>query len=258
MKSLVVAFAALLFCLIAATKGNKNLFKFQVDESDDNDEYLVTFSYASSASGHGKLRRTTDSSKVVFGVEMAAKIYDVDLNADASLELVPAHSGYSVKTAAQIGTIAGFTATYLMQAQRLYDCPRLVLRHNLTTVPDDLFYFSSGLQETCGEGNDSRLTIDVDLRSSLSPLLTTHLEQLFVFAENSGWESMNATNTAMDIAVGAEWSGGQSLYHHKKTCKFEKKITDWPIPSFTLIYEHAPDSIVLSILKHLSQPHDEL
>ena len=259
MQPFAVTATAVLLCLIAVTGARKSLFAFQVFDGDEADGYEVTFSFRSSVSGHGRMKKTTDSQRVMFDVELSGRISDEDVHADALVELQPAGSGYTIRTEARLQSAAGITATYLMQAHRLYECPRLVLQHNLTTVPAELFSFSSGLTETCDGENRSHLAIDMDLSSSLSHLIETHLQQVFLFSGDSGWESMNATNSAMDVAVIAEWSGSGIRYHHKKTAKFDSKIADWLMPSFSLEYENKADRIILCILKDISrQSHDEL
>lgn len=237
-------------CLVPLASAKQSLFAIQVSEGDEVDEYEATFSFMSSVSGHGKFKRTTDSSRTMFDSEISVRIREDEVNADALVELVPAGSGYVVRTEARLQSTAGVTATYLLEAHRMHECPRLVLRHNLTTVPDHLLTFSSGLTETCDGEDKSRITIGVDLSSSLSPLLTTHLQQLFVLTGDSGWESMNATNPAMDVTVKAEWGGSGSLYHYRKTVKLESKIPDWLAPGYSLQYENAADAIILSILRN--------
>jgi hypothetical protein len=260
----VAVIVLLLCCLIVAVTAKKSVFSLQVLEDDGVGEWEVTFSMGSlvlghSVSGQGKLQRNfTEKERAVFDAKFNCHVGDEELTGDALLELIPAGTvGYDVAVTAGLRSASGLSAAYLLQANRLFTCPRLVLNHNLTTIPDHLFAFSSQLTETCESKNKSQIAIEVNVSSSVFPIITTSLQQVFAFDGPNGWEWMNATNPAIDVAVTAEWQGINESYRHKKTAKFQSKIPS--LPTFALEYMNQADRIVFSVLKQLpNNGHDEL
>lgn len=178
---------------------------------------------------------------------------------NASLDMQSIDGGYDVRSEARVQTVGGVSGVYLLQARRLFQCPRLRLTHNISTVPAHVLAFSSQLEETCGSAGDSRIDIDLDVSSSFSHFLSTQLQQVFVFGVTSGWESMNATNPLIDVAVEAQWSGYKRTYHHKKTATFHSKQLHWLSPIFSLDYENDAGHIILTLMNQvLGQERDEL
>lgn len=252
--------AGLFLCLIGSAVTKKPLFAFQISESDTAGEYEMSWSFESWITADAKLKRSADEGGVRYTADGRVQVEGrTFMDVNASLDMQPIDGGYDVRSEARVQSAGGVSGVYLLQARRLFQCPRLRLAHNITTVPDHVLAFSSQLEETCGSAGDSRIHIDLDVSSSFSHSLSTQLQQVFVFGVTSGWESMNATNPLIDVAVEAQWSGDQQTYHHKKTATFHSKQLHWLFPTFSLNYENDAGHIILTLMNQaFGQKRDEL
>lgn len=148
-----------------------------------------------------------------------------------------AEAGFKVKIHSKLTTRDQIEVTYDLQLEKRAICPRVVLNHSLTSIPPGLVTFQSEAIETChassseSDAPSSHLIINMILQSQILPILNTKLDQIFVFRDDrSGWESMNATNPAVDIQVKADWN--QDV--HTKTAFINGKLFN--IPSFGVEY----------------------
>lgn len=162
-------------------------------------------------------------------------------------------------------TSSGLRAEYVLDASYAPDkCPWIRLSHNVTTQPRDVVNFSSNVTETCFEHNSSLLAINVTLDSLLNPLVNLDLQQVWIYNDQDGWESMNLTNPLVDINVAAEWVNSREHSSHIKTASFVSKLLPW-LPSFNINYSNTPDNpiellftIFYSVLDKYGHKHDEL
>ena len=282
----VFAAASFLMPAIHGTiAGSKQRVQFQLSESDDGKHFDGLLAYHSLINGTFDIWRenctsfnlSLDLKEPLKAIMTASFVenegsYDMSIRSKPFLDLeanVIFHksgeekedpSGYAIRTEAIFNSsILSFGGRYSLHARRQYSsCPYLTLSHSITTEPQQFLKFESNVWQSCGP-SDSRLFINLTLDSILSPLISTRLDQVWVFKPSGdGWESMNATNPLMDIFVNAEWD---HLFNHKKRALFvTSQLLEW-IPKIELIYQKSPSNVSFAVASNFSKEsnvHDEL
>lgn len=134
---------------------------------------------------------------------------------------------YQSEISFQIGPISGKYHLRLERQGELSEikkqpCPWLSLDHELTTTPEDVFYFHSFIDHICKnngaenvDSDDSQMKIAITLKSAVWPLANFNLNQTFNFGF-VGNEVMQASHPLFDIAVDGFWNS-DSIY--SKTLK---------------------------------------
>uniref|UniRef100_T1JV46 Uncharacterized protein n=1 Tax=Tetranychus urticae TaxID=32264 RepID=T1JV46_TETUR len=155
------------------------------------------------------------------------------VNFDTNISMVEGHKLESKIDFNIPNTING---TYLFNLSARPDqnaCFPLKFAHNLTTYPPGLIDYNSGIKGTCGSNGDTNVDLDVSLKSNEWSWLNTNLKQFWFFNSNGGYESMNATNSAYDIDVVANWTNAPHVKKFKMA-SFRSKTNQYP--SFRIKY----------------------
>lgn len=140
---------------------------------------------------------------------------------------------------------------YNLTVHHRNSCPMpLSIYHTLQHNEDpSILSFKSTVSQTCEKDiNFSNMTIDIDLQSSKFPVLSTRLDQLFVFEGDSGWEEMKTTNPLLNITVSANWNGKM----HIKKAIFTPQVQSL-LPYINIAYEKIEDAITFNMLTKLPQ-----
>lgn len=282
--------------LMVMVYGDKSLVKFELFQSDDGKDFHGVLSYNAIINGTFDISRTNDKSfegnvrlKQPFDAEVSGSILQsdegvwrlwvtcspfLDLEGSVSIlrndgmEMSDEKSGndhqeyprgwFGIESNSTFDSpLLNFSGRYSLDARRQYDsCPHLTLSHSITTQPKEFLMFASDVWESCDSSDHSYLNLNLSLSSILSPLLTTRLDQVWLFNHTTGhgWESMNATNPLMDIMVNAEWD---NLFNHKKRAQFiSSQIVDFWIPTFEILYDRNRENMSLSIIREFSSHND--
>ena len=249
--------------------GKRTIFKLEISDEereDGNADFHLQMDHPStgtSMKGFLKQNSVSDFDVFLSGSSYIFGGMKSDFSINGITALTGLEAGYHVNCSLK-GIINSTPFTYLLDFSRLFICPHFTLHHQLTTENETPLSFVSSLkQENCrdNDGNFSHLVIDIDLDSHTNPLIQeTRLKQLFVFEDDSGWESMNFTNPVMDIRVTAEWKdlNDDKAFSSRKRAVFQSnKLLDW-IPSFDIQYIRNQEQIMLNLIRGLrKQTHHD-